>query len=112
MNNDILKGSATLLRFMISVKNQNNDCKVGKIYDAFDVSSADLQNLVDELSAQGYVRQTSTNNIHILPKGISAYGSPVRSFWTRFKKPISYVFTYIMGILSTIIAELIILAIT
>lgn len=112
MNKDTLKDSSTLLRFMISVKNQNNDCKIGTIYDTFDVGSIDLQNLVNELSAQGYVWQTSTNNIHILPKGISAYGSPARSFWTRFQKPISYVFAYIMGILSTVIAELIILAIT
>lgn len=109
MEKDILKNNITLLRFMISVKDENNNCNVQKIYKSIDSnkSSMDIQNLINELAAQGYVHQTNLNNVHILPKGISEYGTLTSSFWSMYKKPISYIFTYIMGILSTIIVELI-----
>lgn len=113
MGKNILKNNITLLRFMISVRNKNNDCNVEKIYTVTGTDRLlDIQTLINELAAQGYVRQTSTTNVHILPKGIDEYGTPISSFWSIYKKPISYVFTYIMGILSTIIAELIIIALT
>lgn len=109
MKRNILKNSSTLLRFLISEMDKNNNCKVGKIYDySTDYVSIDINNLLDELSQKNYIQITSMNSVHILPLGIEKYGTPLKTFWTNTKKPISYIVTYILGLLSAVATQLII----
>lgn len=113
MKKNILKDSNALLGFMISVKDDSNNCKVDKIFDVVGYNKTlEIQNLINELSDKNLVKQTNTQNIYIFEQGISAYVSPAKQLWRNVKAPISYIFTYIMGILSSVAVQLIIDAIT
>lgn len=113
MKKNILKDSNSLLGFLISIKDENNNCDADKIYSVIGYKkSSDLMVLIDELIDKKSVTQADTCTIHILEHGIASYINPAKMLWLKTKKPISYVFAYIMGIISTVIAQLIINSIT
>ena len=113
MKKNILKDSNSLLGFLISIKDENNNCNVYRIFDVVGSDKTqEIQMLVNELSNKDFIKQTNTCNIHIFEKGIHSYVGPAKKFWISVKVPLSYIFTYIMGILSTVLAQMIIHAIT
>lgn len=105
MRNNILKDSNSLLGFMISAMDKDNNCDVYKIFNIVgNDKTLDIQNLIDELSAKGYVKQTNSTNIHIFANGVCSYISTPKSIWIKSK----VVIAYFGGILTTVIAELIV----
>lgn len=113
MKNSEIRNSNDLLGFLIRIKDSNNNCDLGIVLNAMGTDkSLDLLNLLNELSACGYIKQVNTCTVHIYEKGIISYVSPRRKIWNNIKMPLSYVLTYIMGILSSVIAQLIINALT
>lgn len=113
MKKNILKDSNTFLGFLISAKDDKNNCNVDKIFDEVGCDKTmEIQLLVNELAEKNFVKQTNTRNIYVCEKGIASYISPSKQIWLNIKSPVSYIFTYIIGILSTVIAQMIINAIT
>lgn len=112
MRKNVIKDSNDLLGFLIANKDQNNDCDLYTVLDVIgDNKSLDLQHLINELVANNLIAQTDTCTVHIFEQGFNVYLSPQKKLWNIVKRPLSYVFTYILGILSTVIAQLIIDAI-
>lgn len=112
MKNSEIKNSNDLLGFLIQIKDNNNNCDLGIVLSAMGTDkNLDLLNLMNELSANGFIKQIDTCTVHIYEKGMTSYISPQKKIWNNIKMPLSYVFTYIMGILSTVIAQLILNAI-
>lgn len=113
MENTEIKSSNDLLGFLIKIKDENNDCDLLKVLDVMGSNrSIDLQELINELSGKKLVKQLDTCTVHIYESGINAYISPLKKVFNTLKKPIAYIFTYIMGILSAVIVQMIINMIT
>lgn len=113
MENTEIKSSNDLLGFLIKIKDENNDCDLLKVLDVMGSNrSIDLQELINELSDKKFVKQMDTCTVHLYESGIDAYVSPLKKIFNILKKPVTYIFTYIMGILSAVIAQMIINMIT
>lgn len=108
-----IKTDNELLGFLIKIKNDNNDCDITDVFKGFGSDrDEDLMAMFNEMQDQGLINVKDFSTVHINPKGINSYVSPAKRVWSGIKQPLSYVFTYIMGILSAVIAQLIVFSIT
>ena len=104
----IIKDSNDLLGFLIQIKDESNNCNLLLVLDEIGTDrELDLVMMLNELADRKILIQLDCETVRLYESGIASYISPMKANWNKVKVPISYIFTYIMGIVSAVVSQLI-----